>query len=125
MSKYQLPYRMSYKWFCGLSNATHFPDWTTVWTFQNRLGAAGAKALFDGVLVQLLTKGFIARGGQIIDATLVPGGLNLVAAITSWTGSSRKNLRHHGTPHLRRAWRRKRARVYTVSRNPRNALYFV
>ncbi|CAM5440028.1 hypothetical protein TMEC54S_03222 [Thauera mechernichensis] len=31
-----------------------------------------AKALFDGVSAQLLRKGFIARVGQIIDATLVP-----------------------------------------------------
>jgi IS5 family transposase len=41
-------------------------------TFENRIGEAGAKALFDGVSAQLLKKGFIARGGQIIDATLVP-----------------------------------------------------
>jgi len=43
-----------------------------VWTFENRIGEAGAKALFDGVSAQLLQQGFIARGGQIIDATLVP-----------------------------------------------------
>ena len=43
-----------------------------MWTFENRIGEAGAKALFDGVSAQLLKKGFIARGGQIIDATLVP-----------------------------------------------------
>jgi len=70
--EYQLLDRMSYKRFCGLSNATHIPDRTTVWTFENRIGEAGAKALFDGVSEQLLRKGFIARGGQIIDATLVP-----------------------------------------------------
>jgi len=28
--------------------------------------------VFDGVSAQLLKRGFIARGGQIIDATLVP-----------------------------------------------------
>ena len=70
--EYQLLDRMSYKRFCGLSNATHIPDRTTVWSFENRIGEAGAKALFDGVSEQLLRKGFIARGGQIIDATLVP-----------------------------------------------------
>lgn len=43
----------------------------TVWTFENRIGEAGAKALFDGMNGQMLAKGFIARGGQIIDATLV------------------------------------------------------
>jgi IS5 family transposase len=70
--EYQLLDRMSYKRFCGLSNATHIPDRTTVWVFENRMGEAAAKAIFDGVSTQLLKKGFIARGGQIIDATLVP-----------------------------------------------------
>lgn len=70
--EYQLLDRMSYQRFCGLSQAANIPDRTTVWTFENRIGAAGAQALFDGMNAQLLTKGFIARGGQIIDATLVP-----------------------------------------------------
>lgn len=70
--EYQLLDRMSYQRFCGLSQATNIPDRTTVWTFENRIGDAGAKALFDGVSAQLLEKGFIARGGPIIDATLVP-----------------------------------------------------
>lgn len=69
---YQLLDRMSYKPFCGLASATNIPDRTTVWTFKKRIGEAGAKALFDGVSAQRLKKGFIARGGQIIDATLVP-----------------------------------------------------
>ena len=70
--EYQMLDRMSYKRFCGLSQATNIPDRTTVWVFENRVGEAGAKAIFDGVTTQLLKKGFIARGGQIIDATLVP-----------------------------------------------------
>ena len=70
--EYQLLDRMSYKRFCGLANAANIPDRTTVWTLENRIGEAGAKALFDGVCAQLLKQGFIARGGQIIDATLVP-----------------------------------------------------
>lgn len=69
--EYQLLDRMSYKRFCGLANATHMPDRTTLWVFENRIGQAGAKALFDSVSAQLLKQGFIARGGQIIDATLV------------------------------------------------------
>ena len=70
--EYQLLDRMSYKRFCGLTQATNIPDRTTVWVFENRIGEAGAKAIFDGVSAQLLKKGFIARGGQIVDATLVP-----------------------------------------------------
>ena len=67
--EYQLLDRMSYKRFCGLETATKVPDRTTVWTFENRIGEAGAQALFEGVSAQLLKKGFIARVGQIIDAT--------------------------------------------------------
>lgn len=63
---------LSYKHFCGLAKATNVPDRTTVWTFESRIGEAGAKALFDGVSAQLLQKGFIARHGQIIDTTLLP-----------------------------------------------------
>ena len=70
--EYQLLDRMSYKRFCGLSHAATIPDRATVWTFEQRIGEAGAQALFDGVSTQLLKKGFMARGGQIIDATLVP-----------------------------------------------------
>ena len=54
--EYQLLDRMSCKRFCGLANATHVPDRTTVWTFENRIGEAGAKALFDGVSAQLLKR---------------------------------------------------------------------
>ena len=46
--EYQLLDRMSYKRFCGLANATSIPDRTTVWTFENRIGKAGAKVSFDG-----------------------------------------------------------------------------
>ena len=70
--EYQLLDRMSYKRFCGLASAVNIPDRTTVWTFENRIGEAGAKVLFDGVTTQLLKHGYVARGGQIIDATLVP-----------------------------------------------------
>ena len=64
--------RLSYQRFCGLTLALNVPDRTTIWTFENRIGEAGATALFEGVTEQLLRQGFIARGGQMIDATLVP-----------------------------------------------------
>lgn len=70
--EYQLLDRMSYQRFCGLSDSASIPDRTTIWTFENRIGEAGARAIFEGVEKQLLKAGFIARGGQIIDATLVP-----------------------------------------------------
>lgn len=69
--EYQLLDRMSYKCFCGLDDALRVPDRTTIWHFENRVGQAGAQALFGEMAEQLARKGFIARGGQIIDATLV------------------------------------------------------
>lgn len=57
---------------CGLMQALNVPDRTTIWTFKYRIGEVGATALFEGVTAQLLSKGFIARGGHIIDATLIP-----------------------------------------------------
>ena len=70
--EYQLLDRMSYQRFCGLEMAVNIPDRTTIWTFENRIGEAGAKVLFDGVSEQLLKQGYLARGGQIIDASLIP-----------------------------------------------------
>ncbi|MDR0737131.1 MAG: transposase, partial [Zoogloeaceae bacterium] len=67
--EYQLLDRMSCKRFCALGNAGNIPDRATARVFENRIGQAGAKALFDGVSAQLLKKGFIARGAQTIDAT--------------------------------------------------------
>lgn len=70
--EYQLLDRMSFKRFCRLEHAVNIPDQTTIWVFENRIGEAGAKAIFDAVNAQLQKQGFIARGGQIIDATLIP-----------------------------------------------------
>ena len=70
--EYQLLDRHSYQRFCGLRDAANLPDRTTIWNFENRIGAAGAEALFTAVEQQLLQHGYVARGGQIVDATLVP-----------------------------------------------------
>ena len=70
--EYQLLDRMNYQRFCGLEDIMNIPDRTTIWSFEQRIGETGAKALFDGASTQLLKKGFIAGGGQIIDASLVP-----------------------------------------------------
>ena len=70
--EYQLLDRHSYQRFCGLVDAARLPDRTTIWHFENRIGVAGAEALFTAVEQQILQHGYVARGGQIIDATLVP-----------------------------------------------------
>ena len=116
--EYQLLDRMSDKRCCGLANATTIPDRTTVWTFENRIGEAGAQVVFEGVSAQLLKRGFIARGGQIIDATLVPapkqrnsrGENQLIkdgAMPADWTAATRRQkdvdatwTKKHGKSHF-------------------------
>ena len=70
--EYQLLDRMSYQRFCLLSDSANIPDRNTIWHYQQRLGVDGVTALFQAVDGQLLQHGYMARCGQIIDATLVP-----------------------------------------------------
>lgn len=70
--EYQLLDRLSFQRFCGLRHSSTIPDANTLWVFRERVSAAGgADTLFDAVQRQLQQHGFIARGGQIVDATLV------------------------------------------------------
>ncbi|MDH5856531.1 IS5 family transposase [Lampropedia aestuarii] len=70
--EYQLLDRMSYQRFCLLEHSLNVPDRNTIWRFGQLLGIDGATALFEGAELQLRRHGYIARGGQAIDATLVP-----------------------------------------------------
>ncbi|WCM95355.1 IS5 family transposase [Acidovorax sp. NCPPB 2350] len=70
--EYQLLDRASYQRFCLLQDAMNVPDRNTIWRFGERLGVEGVTALLQGVDAQLQRHGYIARGGQAIDATLVP-----------------------------------------------------
>ena len=84
--------RLSDQRFCGLTHARNVPDRTTIWTFENRIGEAGAKALFEALDRQLMHKGFIARGGQMIDATLVPAPKQKISR------KEKKIIRQDATP---------------------------
>lgn len=71
--EYQLLDRLSFQRFVGLRHSSQIPDRTTFWTFRERLHAAGAsETLFDAVSHELEKHGYIARGGQMIDASIVP-----------------------------------------------------
>jgi len=71
--EYQLLDRLSFQRFVGLRHSSQIPDRTTLWTFKERLIKADAsETLFDAVNRELDKHGYIARCGQIIDATLVP-----------------------------------------------------
>ena len=70
--EYQVLDRLSFQRFLGLRRSSQIPDRTTFWTFRERLTVAKAgDALFEAVHRQLAQHGYIARGGQIVDASLV------------------------------------------------------
>lgn len=71
--EFQLLDRLSFQRFVGLRQSSQVPDRTTIWTFKERLIKAGAtERIFEAVKRQLDRHGYIARGGQMIDASIVP-----------------------------------------------------
>ena len=70
--EYLIRDRLSFMRFLGLGLEDVVPDATTVWLFREALAKAGlVKTLFKRFDSYLDAKGYIARGGQIIDATIV------------------------------------------------------
>ena len=70
--EFQLLDRLSFQRFVGLRTSSQIPDRTTIWTFKERLIKAGAsETVFDAVNRQLSRHGYMARGGQMIDASIV------------------------------------------------------
>ena len=71
--EYQVRDRMSFTRFLGLEFEDDVPDGTTLWLFREKLAQAGlVEKLFERFNQHLNAKGYIARGGQMVDATLVP-----------------------------------------------------
>ena len=70
--EYQIRDRLSFMRFLGLGLEDTVPDATTVWLFREALTKAGlVKTLFERFNRHLDAKGYIARGGQIVDAAIV------------------------------------------------------
>lgn len=64
--------RLSWMRFCGLGLADPVPDANTLWDFREALIRAGAlDELFQRLDHAINIAGFLPRGGQIVDATLV------------------------------------------------------
>ena len=71
--EYQLRDRLSFMRFVGLGLEDTVPDAKTLWLYREALAKAGAvEGLFDLFDGHLKAKGYLAMGGQIIDATIVP-----------------------------------------------------
>src|SRR3982074_3075737 len=70
--EYQVRDRLSFTRFLQLGIENRIPDGTTLWLFREKLAAAGLhEKLFDRFDQHLGAQGYIARGGQIVDATIV------------------------------------------------------
>lgn len=71
--EYQVRDRLSFMRFLGLGLEDRVPDAKTVWLYREGLAQAGMVEVlfgqFDGYLAR---QGYIARGGQILDASIVP-----------------------------------------------------
>lgn len=102
--EFQVLDRLSLQRFLGLRRSSQVPDRTTFWTFRERLTAAKAGAAqFEAVNRQLAQHGYLARGGQIVDASLVPVPRQHV------TEQERELIKEQATPaDWKRAERRQR-----------------
>src|ERR671918_1336806 len=71
-TEYQIRDRLSFMRFCGLALADRVPDAKTIWLFREQLTQAGAiERLFARFDAVLRDAGYLAMGGQIVDATVV------------------------------------------------------
>ena len=71
--EYQVRDRLSVMRFPGLGLDGRVPDAKTVWLYREALVQAGmVEALFRQFDGHLARQGYIARGGQVLDASIVP-----------------------------------------------------
>ena len=71
-TEYLIKDRLSFMRFLGLGLADPVPDANTIWTFREALTKAGAiEVLFRRFDKALKMSGYLAMGGQIVDATIV------------------------------------------------------
>ena len=71
-TEYQLRDRLSFMRFVGLGLHDAVPDAKTIWLFREQLVRAGAfDRLFGRFDAALKERGYLAMGGQIVDATVV------------------------------------------------------
>jgi len=72
-AEFQIKDRLSFQRFLGLGLDGRVPDATTVWLFREQLVKAKAiDKLFARFDAALKDRGYLAMGGQILDATIVP-----------------------------------------------------
>jgi IS5 family transposase len=71
-TEYQIKDRLSFMRFLGLALHDRVPDAKTIWLYRELLVRAGAVTrLFERFDAVLRERGYLAMGGQIVDATVV------------------------------------------------------
>ena len=71
-TEYQLKDRLSFMRFCRLALHDPVPDAKTIWLYREQLTRAGAiERLFARFDAALRERGYLAMGGQIVDATVI------------------------------------------------------
>ena len=72
-AEYQVRDRLSFTRFLRLGIEDSIPDATTLWLFREKLAKASlVEKLFERFDQHLAAQGYMARGGQMVDATIVP-----------------------------------------------------
>lgn len=129
-TEHQILDRLSFMRFLGLELHAPVPDARTIWVFREQLIAAEAvEKLFAQFDAMLEAEGFMASGGQIVDATFVEvprqrnsrddnETIKKGEAPANWSAKKKahKSLppRRRGTP--TRAGRRRTTRLFMVTR---------
>jgi IS5 family transposase len=71
-AEFQIQDRLSFMRFLGLGLGDRVPDAKTIWLFREHLTQAGAvENLFARFDRHLAKSGYLAKGGQIVDATII------------------------------------------------------
>jgi IS5 family transposase len=92
-AEFQLRDRLSFMRFVGLGLHQAVPDAKTIWLYREQLKQAGAmEGLFRRFDVVLADQGYLAMGGQIIDATIIAAPRQKV------TLEEKATIREGGTP---------------------------
>ncbi|MFC6623820.1 transposase [Novosphingobium panipatense] len=110
-AEFQILDRRSFGRFLGLDDGDNTPDETTIWRFREALVRANAiEALFARFDSHLKSLGYLAMGGQIVDASIIS------APRQRMTDEERAVVRQGGIP---QAWAAKPARLAQKDRDAR------
>ena len=120
--------RLSFMRFLGLGLSDRVPDARTIWLFREKLTKAGAiQPLFDRFDATLRAAGYLAMGGQIVDASLIAAPIAIRDGLRSailWqrnTEDEKKDLKEGRIP---KDWKARPAKLRQKDRDARWTVKF-